>query len=55
VEYFPSAWHFLCTFHIVEDIKDNCRVSIGFGRTPEFEAIRTELLKVFEALTLGKR
>lgn len=49
---FPGAKHFLCTFHIVEDIKDKCRFSGGFRRAPKFESIRTELLKVFEAMTL---
>jgi len=51
-EIFPTAKHFLCTFHIIEEIKDKCRVSRGFRRAPEFEAIRKELLAVFEAPTL---
>lgn len=51
-ERFPEAKHFLCTFHIIEDINDKCRVVHGFRRAPNFEAIRIELLKVFQAPTL---
>jgi len=51
-DYFPKAKHFLCTFHIIADIKKKCKVPRGFKRAPEFEAIRRELLDVFEAKVL---
>ena len=42
----------LCSFHIVWDIEKKCRVPRGFKRSPEFKAIRKEMLDVFEAKTL---
>ena len=51
-KYFTKAKHMLCSFHIVWDIEKKCRVPRGFKRSPEFKAIRKELLDVFEAKTL---
>lgn len=49
---FPRAKHMLCTFHLEWDITKKCKVPRGFKRNAEFEAIKKELLDIFDSDTL---